>query len=540
MINKKYYIIILLAVSIFIFFFGLGNMALTDPDETFYGETAKEMLQEKEWNTPLIFGNPQFEKPIFYYWLILVSYLMFGVGEFAARFPSAIFGIIGVLGVFLLGKRLYSSLCGFLSALIMATCVQYVMLSRACVTDMVLTVVILLCLLFFINGWVTRKKYNYLIAAGMAAIAVLTKGPIGLFIPGMIIIIYITSVRGWKELKNVPIFSSILVFLVIAMPWYIFVTRVHGSLFLNEFFGFHNIVRFLEPEHRIGSSPFFYIPVIFGGFFPWSFFLPISVLDMYRKKETGLTLQKTGTFLIIWFLVIFLFFSVSRTKLVTYIFPLFPVLAIVVGRFWEQFITSGNNVKDKIGKHLNISYLVFILTMVLGAIGISLFVRYKYPQALPGTILTCMTFIFGILLSLIMFLKNKKTLAFFSIILAVLLMAVPVVKYVLPVIEDFESSKAICFRLKELAQPGEAIGGECDMRRGVAFYTDQVKIEDVHSYDALNEFFSRKTRIWAVLKKKHYDQIKEARPKDVSSPIFIVGKKVLATNILEIQPEEGI
>ena len=105
------------------FFFGLGKMALTDPDETFYAQTAKEMLQSGQWGTPLIFGQPQFEKPVLYYLLVRLSYMAFGINEFSARFPSAIFGVLGVLGVYLLGGVLFSRRSGFFSAFIMTASV---------------------------------------------------------------------------------------------------------------------------------------------------------------------------------------------------------------------------------------------------------------------------------------------------------------------------------------------------------------------------------------------------------------------------------
>jgi len=190
-------IIILTIVCIFIFFYGLGNMALTDPDETFYAETAKEMLKANEWITPLIFGKPQFEKPILYYWLVELSFKFFGVNEFAARFPSALFGIIGCLAIYFIGRILFSSLSGLIASLFTATCTQYIIITRACVTDVVLTAFITLCFLFFLLGLEKENKLFYIISAVMAALAVLTKGPIGVFIPAVIIGLYMIFTRQW-------------------------------------------------------------------------------------------------------------------------------------------------------------------------------------------------------------------------------------------------------------------------------------------------------------------------------------------------------
>ena len=108
MMRDLCFVLLLVAAALFLFFYGLGDMALTDPDETFYAQTAREMLDAGDWTTPVIFGKPQFEKPAFYYWLVMISYMIFGVGEFAARLPSAIFGIAGVIGVYFLGRLFFS------------------------------------------------------------------------------------------------------------------------------------------------------------------------------------------------------------------------------------------------------------------------------------------------------------------------------------------------------------------------------------------------------------------------------------------------
>ncbi|MFH1836915.1 MAG: glycosyltransferase family 39 protein [Candidatus Omnitrophota bacterium] len=528
-LKRHKYVIFLLAAASVILFFKLGDMALTDPDETFYAETAKEMLNADEWVTPIIFGKPQFEKPIFYYWLILLSYKIFGINEFAARFPSVLFGIIGILGVYSLGRLMFSELCGFLSGLVLLTCVEYVAVSRGCVTDIVLTTAILLCLLFFLKGWIKGKNIHYIFSAVFAGIAVLTKGPIGLFIPVVIIGPFILITRDWQGLKKIPFFRCILVFLAVVLPWYVIVTKIHGAAFVGEFFGFQNVVRFLKPEHRIGTSPFFYLPVIIGGFFPWSFFLPLGFWFMTREKEGTSVLKGHKIFLIAWFLSVFLFFSVSRTKLVTYIFPLFPMMAIVVGRLWEQFIIKKKE-DSETEKNMYISHYALTFFTVLGAIGLSLFVDHRYPRAVLGTAVTASIFLTGVIISLIMLLKEKRSYSFYSIVLAVILVVMPLTMYILPVIEEFESSKAVSCKVKELAGENEAIGGESDNRRGIAFYTDRPDIEDIHLYDDMRSFFSRKERVWGIAKKKHYEQFKEEFSSSVSSPVFQLGKKVVFTN----------
>ncbi|MFH1846670.1 MAG: glycosyltransferase family 39 protein [Candidatus Omnitrophota bacterium] len=536
--RNRYFIILLIAAGLFLFFYGLGNMALTDPDESFYAETGREMIERNEWVTPYIFGQPQFEKPIFYYWLVLASYKVFGINEFAARVPSAVFGILGIIGIFYLGKLLFSGISGFFSGLVMATCIQYIILARACITDIVLMVCILYCMLFFIAGWMSGNKRHYYISAVMAALAVLTKGPIGLFICGGIILLYVIFTRQWKELKKIPILKCILVFLVISLPWYIAVTKIHGNAFIGEFFGFHNITRFLEAEHRIGVSPFFYIPVVLGGFFPWSFFLPLGSWYMFRK-ETAVSLFKGyKVFLGVWFLLVFLFFSASSTKLVTYIFPLFPVLAIVIGRLWERFCSREKS-PGYLDKYMAVSFYVFITASLTAMIGLYFFVRYKYGSMVQGIVPSQVVFALGLIISAILFRARRGTAAFILLNLAVVLLIVPVVSGVSPLIAEFESSKAITHKAVELAGRDAPLGGECDHRRGVAFYSARTDIVDIHPWYEFNRFISRKEKVWGIVQRKHYEQLRESRPDDISEPLFKSGKYVLVTNKKAVQPTDN-
>lgn len=522
------FIVILLSVASFLFFFKLGDMALTDPDETFYAQTAKEMLNRADYLTPFIFGKPQFEKPIFYYWLELVSFKFFGVGEFAARFPSALFGIAGIIGVYFLGRVFFSSLCGFLSALILATCTQYVILARACVTDMVLLVFILFCLLFFVLGWTRDKNFYYLFSAVFAAFGVLTKGPIGLFIPIATTIVYIVLSRQWKDLRKVPLAKSLLLFSIICLPWYIAAIKNYGGVFIEEFFGVHNITRFLKPEHAIGSAPFFYVPVIIGGFFPWIFFFFAGVSDMFKNKGMPAQVKAPGMFLSVWFLLVFLFFSFSSTKLVTYIFPLFPVMAVVTGRFWERVISKDGKRSDDYGK---IAYWSLVIFSLPALVLIYFLVKHKY-SAVSGDILCAgVIFVTGLILSLILFLRGNKIFSFFSIILFVMFLFIQIAMRVLPAIGEYESSRALACKLKELSKEGEAVAGESDHRRGIAFYSDRVFVKDIHPYSERISFFSQnEKRVWAILQRKHYNQVKQVNPEYVSEPLFESGKYVLVRN----------
>ena len=523
--EKHKYILIILVISAIVCFVGLGKMALTDPDETFYAQTAKEMFQEKEWITPQIFDQPQFEKPIFYYWLILLGYMIFGITEFAARFPSALFGVFGILGIYYLAKELYDKKTAFISSLLMITSLEYIALARGCVTDMVLGVTILFCFLFFILGWNREERKYFYYASIMASLAVLTKGPIGLFIPGVVIFLYILFAREWEKLRSIPILKMILVFLLVTGPWYYMIIKLHGNAFLNEFLGFQNVVRFLEPEHKIGSSPYFYIPIVIAGFFPWSALLPCAIIDAYKRKNGEIKFKKKELFLLVWFLLVFMFFSISKTKLVTYIFPLFPVLAIVTGAYVKEKLSSA-----KLEKSFLVSLYVLIATCVAGSIAGPIVAKIESPASFSGAVISSLIFLIGLVISFVFLKKKEITRGIYSVVASFAVLIILVNYLVLPIIGEEESKRTLSLILKEQIKIGERIGGEDDHCRGIAYYLDRRDIVDVHPYNDLKKFFDSGHKVWGIIQYKHYVQLKGDMPNKVSDPVAQTGKYVLINN----------
>ncbi len=524
-------ITILILFSASLFLAGLGAMPLTDPDEVFYAETAREMLTRGELLTPYIFGKPQFEKPPLYYWFVILSFKIFGVNEFSARIASSIFGIFGVLGVYLLGKILINRRAAFFAGIVLATSINYLALSRACVIDMLLCVLILYAFLFFFYAYLSEsgKSKWYLLSFVFLALAVLAKGPIGVFLPLVIIGIYLIFAKELKKLKEIPFLRGVILFLAVAVPWYFLMYRVHGKEFIDVFFGFHNIVRFLKPEHRIGDVFYYYIPILMGGFSLWIAFLPLGIWQAFR--EESIKLKKTNLFLIIWFLVIFVFFSLSRTKLPTYIFPLYPALALLIGRLFDVFLDRGFTRKQE--KTMNISLYLFLTLPIGGLMGLYIVAKRKYPAAASPSLIA------GIVLILLMFffvtalLRRKYIKGIIFYMMSFVIFIFPLSYIILPEIGKYESSKHISEKLLEFAKPGEQLGVETRYRRGVAFYMDREDILDVHVHDVITKFLLKEERVWCVVKEKNHIQLYTDNKKPYNKPTYVMykfGKKVIITN----------
>lgn len=332
MIKQKnwLYMAVILGVAGILMFSYLGTQPLLDPDEPVYAETAREMLQFHDFISPRIYGDFWFDKPPMYYWLVAAAFQVFGATEFAARLPSALFAVGGAVLIYLSGRKLFNERAGLLAALILATSLEYFYLGNAAVTDMTLTFFLTAALLSFLH-----RKYYWLY--GFAALAAMTKGPVAVIFCGAIIGLYLAWTANLKAVKSMKPAGGAVLFAVIALPWYAAMYSFHGMAFIDTFLGFHNVTRFLQPEHASGRLWYYYIPVLILGLFPWTAFLA----QAFRAglKEQG-ERRNPCRFLIIWASVVFLFFSVSQTKLVSYILPMYPPLALLIGYYFDKAWTE--------------------------------------------------------------------------------------------------------------------------------------------------------------------------------------------------------
>ena len=381
------YLLLIIGVASLIMFFHLGSVPLMDPDEPVYAETAREMIQSQDYISPRIYGDFWYDKPPMYYWLVAGSFHLFGGGEFAARFPSALLGVCGVVLVYLAGRKLFTNRAAWIAALALATSIEYFYLAKAAVTDITLT--------FFLTGsllaFMLRRYYLFYLCA---ALAVVTKGPIGLVFPAGIAFLYLLFTKQLAELKQMKVISGGLLFALVALPWYLAMYHYHGTAFTDTFLGFHNITRFTTPEHPEGRLWYYFIPVLILGFFPWSAFMVQAVREAVRGAE------RFPVFLVIWAAIVFGFFTISQTKLVSYILPMYPPLALLVGWYIDRIWSLNEDRALKIATGL-LSGLIVLL-----AGGLLLAGKSIVPQMAPG--LEISAALFGIFLLSVWWTVHKR------------------------------------------------------------------------------------------------------------------------------------
>ena len=318
----------LIFLCLILFFLGNWLIPVTDPTENCYALTAKEMLESGDYFSPRIYGNFWYDKPIFFYWEIILAFAVFGVNEFALRFFPAVFATAGVFLTYFFASKMYDKKLGFTAAVILATSPGYWYVAHAIITDMTLFVAVSTALMTFYFAYTEDKPKLLYIAFAAAGVAVLTKGPIGFCLPALIIFLFLVSQRGLKYLCRREIFFGTVLMLGIISIWYLPMYMIHGEKFITDFFGVHNYLRVTVPEHPEYDVWYYYMIIFLTGFLPYLF-------PLIRLKKLP-ALDRRHRFLIIWAVTVFVVFQSFATKYPTYTFPYMMPIAILFAEYFSQ------------------------------------------------------------------------------------------------------------------------------------------------------------------------------------------------------------
>lgn len=355
----------------------LGSRPLMVPDEGRYAEIPREMIAMGDYVTPHINYIKYFEKPPLHYWLQTVSLHLFGFSNFSVRLMTALLGLLGCLMTYYAGSKLYNRLTGWLAALILATSGLYFEMARFITLDMAVTVFLTGALFSFLLGTQTavpHRRYYMWAMYIFSALAMLTKGLIGIIFPGMIIFVWLLVTKRWRELKTYCIPSGILLWLAITLPWHIAV-QLRNPEFFKFYFITQQFSRYLTTSaHR--EAPFWVFPIlVIAGFFPWIFFLIQSIRSHWPKPWQNRLAYPKELFLFLWPLLIFLFFQFSHSKLPPYILPIFPPLAVLVGHFLAQKWMQSYSLSDK---KVIFTVMIIIFLLSLGAAIFAVITQHLY------------------------------------------------------------------------------------------------------------------------------------------------------------------
>lgn len=365
-INFLYYFI--LAIFLFFsFYFLLGYYAIENVNEGLYAEIAREIYQGSSWIIPHLNYLPYIEKPPMLYWLMALSYHIFGVNAFAARFVPASSAAITCLGMLYLGLKLNRQSEGFVAAMILASGLGFMIIARVILFDMLMTCLFTWAAIFFYLWFLENKKYQLRICYTLVALSILVKGLVTLAFAGLIVLIFFLISKSYRQkfLKFLdPI--GIVIFLLISIPWNI-LAAIKQPGFLWHFFVNEQLLRFLNQRvpHDYHTGPiYFYIPLLIIYLFPWTLFS----LTLFSKKFYRLALpNQLHKFLWTWFLVPFIFFSLSGDKGSYYMLIGTPPLAYLLAIRIQQYLQQN---RIKLFAHM-FSFMAFVIVFSLGFVCIA-------------------------------------------------------------------------------------------------------------------------------------------------------------------------
>lgn len=337
-----------------------------DKTEALFVEVGHQMHLRGDWVTPWWNGERFFDYPVWGYWMVALSFRLFGISEWAARLPVALAASAVVVAAFLLvlswppaaeaPRPRYGR--ALLAAGVLATTPGWIGWGRTSTTDMFLASAITLALFGFLLSH--RHPHHPLLAplgrvamALFSAIAVLAKGPVGLLLPGLVIVVFLSLTAGWRSwLRPGPLLAMSLLFLGVCLPWYAAAAQANGMAFIGGFLGFSNLQRFTTVIYDHPGPPWFYLPWLLLLVLPWSLFLPAAIgalrfwsLDRWRPDSADAeerAIADLPLLLLLWLALMVAFFSAAATKLPGYILPALPAASLLVALWWRPLAPSAS------------------------------------------------------------------------------------------------------------------------------------------------------------------------------------------------------
>jgi 4-amino-4-deoxy-L-arabinose transferase-like glycosyltransferase len=486
-----------------LFFFGLGWRDFWAPVEPRYAEIARVMFSKGEWIVPTVNGDLYTDKPILYFWLVLIASKFVGaVNEWTVRLPSALAGMGVVLTTYAIGQTFFSTPIGLIAAAVLATSFRVIWESRWAHTDMVFLFFFTLSMYLTARSLFRRgHRDQILLAYAFMGLATLSKGLIGVVLPALILLAYMAVRRDWRMLRDAKLLLGIGIFVIVAGPWFYLVSRATHGKWLMDFIYIHHIQRYTAGAgHR---QPFYYyfttLPV---DFLPWTIFLiPALFAGRLDRKGWG---QSESLFFILWLLVVFLFFSFSDTKRDLYLLPLFPPLAIYIACYLNDLIQDAT-VQSSSYRGLTLTF--FGLLMILG-LAAPVGARFLRPDAfwisIPGGCVMAAGGFFAV-----RFIRMRAPLNMVGAV--TVMMAATIVTasiWIFPYVENFKSVRPFSQEIKKIVPSGIPLYVFADTMDDFNYYLEREVIPVVRSRATVEKLLSQPRSGYMLIKTKDLIRVK--------------------------------
>ena len=464
---------LLIAVAL-IWFANLEYRTLVKPDEGRYAEIPREMVASGDWVTPRLNDLKYFEKPPLQYWATATAYTLFGEHQWTSRLWTGLTGFAGILLVWFAGLRLFGREAAGYAALLLSSSMLYVLMGHINTLDMGVTFFLTLGIVGLLLGQAQAdmsKQRNWMVLAWAGlALAVLSKGLMGLVLPGAALFIYCIVQRDFGVLKRMHWLPGLAMFFVITVPWFMLVMKANPEFF-ERFFIYEHYTRFTTKDLGRYQPWYYFIPILLVGALPWTVLMFYTLLHTFRNSRLPDGMFNTRRFLLIWAVFIYVFFSVSGSKLPSYLLPMFPALALLMGNriaemreralFWQ------------VSPVIPVALALLGLALNVGKLASTPGQAELYPHYGAWLIATALVLLAGLLAGMLMLWRGKKPVAVTVLALSALLSA-----------QIGVSGYETVARERSAKHIAEAIRGE--VKAGVPFYS-------VLTYEQTLPFYLQRT-----------------------------------------------
>lgn len=508
-IKKKGLTLILIFIPLYLFFLGIPE--LWEGDEGVHAEFARQMYIRNDWISTYYNYTPRFDKPPLTFWTTAIFYHLFGVTEFTSRLTSMLFGLLGIYIVFLFGKRAFNRRVGFIAALMLGSGLLYFLESQMILMDTTLTFFISWTLYLFYRGYVEEEP-KYLLLMGIpVGLGILTKGPVALVLPGAIALIYtiiqtIKKVKTWRNLLKWQLLLGLIITLAVSVPWYIAIWQRHGSTFLENHFGYHMFQRFTTAIESHGGQAWYfylyYVLIIFFGFMPWSVYIPGALKQLLKGRGDDKRL-----FLICWFFVPFIFFTISQTKLPGYAMPLLSPIVLFIA-LWLEPLLSEARIRRNImwGIFLQLAAGLIIILILITQKGL---IPVEYDRLYKASFLFPFSLVLSVAIYWIMYItKRTYRASFIAAFIAFYLYFALFLVILTPIVQEFQPVKELASDLKKYLKPNVQVAANILGGDGAPFYLGR-RVWIISNNDKLKQFFQSKNRVFALVRPNCLNYLKE-------------------------------
>jgi 4-amino-4-deoxy-L-arabinose transferase-like glycosyltransferase len=532
-------LLLLAILGALLFLPGLGRHDVWNPDEARYAEVAREMPLLGQWAVPHLNGQVYSQKPPLLFWSIaLFGRLTGGLDATAARLPSALAAIGSLLLVYAIGRRVFGRRAAWIAAAAFATCFKVIWQGRFGQIDMLLTGLVTLGVWFWVRGYTERRpelNYFFFLAAGLATLA---KGPVGLLPPLLSILAFLAVTRDREELKRLRIGRGLLLWALVVLAWLVPAGLDAGPDYLRQIVFRQNVTRYANPWHHF-APPWYYLGILPGEFFPWSFLLPVAIVAGWKRlvRPDGIRSDATQPtaileessraldrlvgeraragflFCLCWAVVTLVFFSISPAKRSVYILTMYPALALLVGAGLD--LAAAARPRWRRGVVFPLGGIAGLVLLVIAALPIA---ARKRPETV---ILGGDAFVYGLMAVLLPLLlgaiaawwlsRTSVTRAVGALAVGMALTGLSVAFYALPRFDVFKSARGLSSVLVSRMAPGEPYGIYPRLDSTFLFQTRRF-CEELDSEAKLRTYLARPGRVWLLAQKDDFSHLANLPP----------------------------